>query len=65
MPPLRDAECPKCELLFEDMLVKTGDKSVCPVCGSDELVIRMSYPANYTIGGDNSASVRPKRMGGK
>lgn len=61
--PLRDATCPKCEMQFIDMLVKTGDKSVCPICGSDELIIQMSYPANYTIRGDGS-STKPKGKGG-
>jgi hypothetical protein len=51
---------------FEDVLFSQGEPTKCPLCGGvDGLQMKFSYPSNYTIGGDNSASIRPKRMGGE
>jgi hypothetical protein len=66
MPPLRDFDCLKCMASFEDVLFSQGEPTKCPLCGGvDGLQMKFSYPSNYTIGGDNSASIRPKRMGGE
>ena len=62
--PLRDFVCVACETATKDALVRTDEDLVCPKCGSTNVQLVLSFPANYTISGNNSASVRPKRMGG-
>jgi hypothetical protein len=65
MAPLRDFSCLKCSVAFEDVLFNAGETTKCPLCGEvDGLQMEFSFPSTYTISGDNSASVRPKRMGG-
>ena len=65
MPPLRDFTCLLCDVVFEDVLFSSGEELHCPLCGqADSLQMCFSFPANYTIKGDNSGSTRPKRVGG-
>jgi putative FmdB family regulatory protein len=64
--PLRDIKCVKCGHEFEALIRNQNDlaNEQCCKCESSKLELLMSYPANYTIAGNNSASVRPRRMGG-
>jgi putative FmdB family regulatory protein len=64
--PLRDLECLECGHDYEALIRKQEDldEEQCPRCESKKLALKLSYPSNYTISGDNSASIRPKRMGG-
>lgn len=64
--PLRDFECDECGEVFEALIMKASEikDQECPKCQSKNLSTHLSYPANYTIEGNNSASIRPKRMGG-
>lgn len=62
--PLLDLDCLACGAEIKDLIVRNEDDKVCPACGAQQLQQRFSFPANYTISGNNSASVRPKRMGG-
>lgn len=67
MPPLRDLVCQDCGHTMEDILIRNDadlKAEFCCKCESHKLQIAFSVPGNYTISGDNSASVRPKRMGG-
>lgn len=66
--PLRDLICQDCGHVMEDILVQNQgdlDAEFCCKCESKKLQIAFSSPSTYFIKGDNSASVRPKRMGGK
>jgi hypothetical protein len=65
--PLRDIECQDCGHEFEALIRNQQDfeQEFCCKCESKKLAYKLSYPSNYTISGDNSASVRPRRMGGK
>ena len=56
--PLRDLECPECGKVLENQLVKHNELIGCADCVTI-MVPRISYAANYTISGDNSASCRP------
>lgn len=62
MAPLYEYACDKCETRF-DSIEKQRDKptSYCPECGSSSITPQLTYAANYTIGGNNSASTRPKK----
>lgn len=62
--PLRDYKCLACGLEHRDVIVKNGEELKCERCGETKVQLSFSFPSNYTIGGNNSASVRPKRMGG-
>lgn len=64
--PLRDLECQDCGHTFEALIRRQEDldQEFCCKCESKKLNILLSYPANYTISGNNSASQRPKRFGG-
>ena len=60
---LLDFHCTRCKREFE-ALVKENEAPACPDCLDSENVERaLSAFAGYTIKGDNSASVRPKRAG--
>lgn len=58
--PLRDYECQNCGLEFTDCLIASGEEFKCPGCQT-VLAPRLSFAANYTIAGDNSSSVRPRK----
>lgn len=61
--PLRDIECTDCGHVFEALIRNQSDldDEMCCKCESKKLALKLSYPANYTIAGDNSASVRPRK----
>ena len=65
-PPLRDVECLDCKYRSEVLL--THKDSIqdlkCEGCGSTQVQFCFSYPGDYQIRGNNSASTRP-RKGGK
>ena len=61
MPPLKDFQCNQCQAETKDFLYRSYDEIECPACGSKDVQLQFSYAANYTIGGDNSASVRPQK----
>lgn len=63
--PLRDFECLDCGHKQEQLILGGEEVDCCQQCGSGQMQVCLSFPSNYTIAGDNSASVRPKRMGGK
>lgn len=64
--PIRDYKCDECGLRFETLIRTVEDEQdVQCGCGSVKVTKMLSYPSNYTISGNNSASVRPKRMGGR
>ena len=65
--PLRDIICRDCDHEFEALIRKPEDlkDEFCCKCESRKLDIKLSFPSNYTISGNNSASSRPARMGGK
>lgn len=67
MPPLRDLQCEDCDHIYEALIRNESDLKAesCCKCESKKITVMLSYPSNYTISGNNSASVRPKRMGGK
>jgi predicted nucleic acid-binding Zn ribbon protein len=60
-PPLFPLECMTCGTTW-DSLGKTKDTAIepCPKCQSEEVQACLSFPGNYSISGNNSASVRPK-----
>ena len=62
--PLRDFVCVDCGKETKDALVRSDEDLRCTACSSTNVQLSLSFPSNYTIGGNNSASVRPKRMGG-
>lgn len=61
--PIRELQCDKCEHTYDTLIRNEKDMAEerCPKCGCPELTMKISYPGNYTISGDNSASVRPKK----
>ena len=61
--PLQDLKCCSCGATHEALIRKPEElkEEKCRVCGSDQLEVLLSHPANYTISGDNSASVRPNK----
>jgi putative FmdB family regulatory protein len=65
MAPLYDFECVSCHHRFESLLRKPEEISevACPQCGHEQLQMRFSAHAGYSIKGDNSASVRPRQAG--
>lgn len=59
--PLRDFKCEKCDNEIKDRLVKVSDMTIkCPEC-ENEMNAILSTHKSYTINGNNSASVTPKR----
>lgn len=59
--PIKEYVCTDCAYQFETV-VKPGEApDECPRCEGKQLQGCFSFPANYTIKGDNSASTRPKR----
>lgn len=60
MTPLKDFTCHGCCVAYDDVLLNTGESFKCLVCGN-ELKAELSFAANYTIAGDNSASCRPRK----
>lgn len=63
MPPIKDFVCEACSVALDNQVVKQDELVSCPLCKQDMKPL-LSYPSNYTIKGDNSASVRPRKMGG-
>lgn len=61
--PLRDLKCVNCNNVHEALIRNDQDllEEKCPDCGQSQFEFQLSYPSNYTISGDNSASVRPKK----
>ena len=59
--PIRDFECCKCHHRFDSLIRSTQDleEVKCPACGGTELQLRLTFAANYSIKGNNSASTRP------
>lgn len=66
MPPMRDLECVDCGHVYEALIRNADDLKAefCCKCESKKIEVMLSYPATYQIKGNNTASVRPKRMGG-
>jgi putative FmdB family regulatory protein len=62
-PPLRDIECQDCKHKFEVLLSQKDDiqELKCESCGSIQLQFCFSYPGDYQIKGNNSASTRPRK----
>jgi putative FmdB family regulatory protein len=63
--PIFELECQDCKHKFES-LMKDKDEiehAECPKCESMDLQFCFSLFGGYSIKGDNSASVRPKRAG--
>jgi putative FmdB family regulatory protein len=61
--PLRDLKCDDCAFIFE-ALVRTDQEEkdvTCPSCEGTNKTRLLSSHGNYTISGDNSASVRPRK----
>jgi putative FmdB family regulatory protein len=61
--PIKEFECEDCQTVYEALIRNTQDlKEVsCPKCSSIKAQVRLTFPSNYEIKGNNSASVRPKR----
>lgn len=63
--PILEFICEECGLKFDSLIRKPEDmEDVQCGCGSVKVTKALSFPSNYTISGNNSASVRPRRMGG-
>lgn len=63
MAPLYPLNCTNEECKHAwDSLAKNKDEAIeaCPKCGSTQVQMGFSFPGNYSISGNNSASVRPK-----
>ena len=61
--PLYDFICADCEHEFE--LICSHDATPhCKACDSENAMRQVSFPSGYSIRGDNSASVTPRRFGG-
>jgi putative FmdB family regulatory protein len=64
--PILSFECLDCHKQYDSLVRNEDDKQhlECPSCHSENWQQCLTYPSNYEIKGNNSASVRPKRMGG-
>ena len=58
--PIYEYECKKCGAIFE-AIVKPSDSVHCD-CGSDEVEKQLTSHSSYSITGNNTASVTPKRF---
>lgn len=68
--PLYVLRCPHCEHRFERIMKSTDNvnEERCPKCDKVDCQKVLTSFSNYSIQGNNSASVRPKgagRIGGK
>jgi len=62
--PLYDYKCKSCQEVTQSVMATWNDKLIlCPKCGKSEAERMFPAPGGYSIKGDNSASVKPKRSG--
>jgi len=49
--PIYRFKCKKCENEFEDLVMKRGETSPCPECGSKKVERMVSAPAKHVVKG--------------
>lgn len=61
--PLYELQCIKCGEVNEYLLKDKTEAAdeVCKTCQGHQLTFLITAPGNYTIKGNNGASVRPKK----